>query len=32
LSDRSELNERIEELQSRSYKNVEIIELLDEIK
>jgi polysaccharide pyruvyl transferase WcaK-like protein len=32
LSGRSELNERIEELQSRSYKNVEIIELLDEIK
>ena len=32
LPGRSELNERIEELQSRSYKNVEIIELLDEIK
>jgi len=32
LSGRSELNEHVEELQSRSYKNVEIIELLDEIK
>ena len=32
LSARSELNEHIEKLQSRSYKNVEIIELLDEIK
>ena len=32
LTGRSELNERIEKLQSRSYKNVEIIELLDEIK
>ncbi len=32
LTGRSELNEHIEKLQSRSYKNVEIIELLDEIK